>query len=396
MQLAIIRRRYNPYGGAERFIAQLAGALADQALSVSILSEQWQDSAQLKKNPQAHPAGGPRVITLSASGLSRNQRAASFARSVSRALKATPFSLVQSHERLMGADIYRLGDGVHAAWLTRLQGEFCARHRLFGALGLAGLRYRADAYHRAVLDLEAQMAQDPGLHYVANSELVAGELTHHYAVSPARITLIPNGVDTQRFAPLADAPRAALRERFGLAKQQTVVLFVGSGFRRKGAFSLVQALSLARDVSAWIVGKDKESAALERLIKKLGLSQRVALLGPRHDVPALMQAADVFCLPSLYDPSPNAVLEALACGLPVLATRDIGSMAEILAAQAGGQVSRQPETIAQALSPLAEPEVRAPYALAARDLALRFEQTSVIAQWMAFYRSQLARKQALA
>lgn len=397
MQLAIVRRRYNPYGGAERFIAQLVDALSPHGISVSILSQHWAKESASSDGVAVglEPTGpqSPQVVPIASTGVTRTQQARAFAQGVRDILRQMPFTLVQSHERLLGADVYRLGDGVHAAWLARLEGDFARRNPWLARLGFASLRYRFDAYHQMVLDLEAQMARDPNLHYVANSQLVLDELVHHYAVSAQRITLIPNGVDTQRFAPLPPAQRTQLRAELGVLGNQPVVLFVGSGFRRKGAFELVEAMGHLPGVLAWIVGKDKEAGALERLIQRRGLSDRVSLLGPRTDVARLMQACDLFALPSLYDPSPNAVLEALACGLPVIATHDIGTMQEICAAGAGTAALRDPDDIARAIAPLTEPDHRQSFAHAARDLALRFDQREVINQWIAFYAAQAKRKQ---
>ncbi len=395
MRLAIIRRRYNPFGGAERFIAQLSNALAARDVSVTILSEEW-STAETAETRGGLGTSSPTVLSIPVSSGSRSKRAQAFERGVHDVLRQTHFTLVQSHERMLGTDIYRLGDGVHAAWIDRMEEEFRHRHPFLSALGLASVRFRWDPYHRMVLGLEARMAADPTLHFVANSRLVMSELIRYYRVSSQRITLIPNGVDTQKFAPADSNQRSvrqALRAELGVDGKQPVVLFVGSGFRRKGAFELVRALARTPRFYGWIVGKDKESRKLQRLIEKLGLSDRVRLLGPRIDVPKLMQAADVFCLPSLYDPSPNAALEALACGLPVLATRDIGTLDEIVAAKAGAMITRNPDEIAQVLAPFADDDYRVSYAHAARQLALRFDQTQVLEQWVRFYETQLKRNQ---
>jgi UDP-glucose:(heptosyl)LPS alpha-1,3-glucosyltransferase len=397
MRLAIIRRRYNPFGGAERFIAQLSNTLATRDVSVTILSGEWAPSGSsvstsVSSSVSASP-GSPTVLSIPSARGSRTKRAQAFEKGVHDALRQTHFTLVQSHERLLGADIYRLGDGVHAAWVDRMEAEFRRHHPLLSALGLASVRFRWDPYHRMVLGLEAKMAADPTLHFVANSQLVKDELVRYYKVDTQRITLIPNGVDTQKFAPAESGVRKALRVQMGVQGNQPVALFVGSGFRRKGAFELVRAAAAIPTLSVWIVGKDKESQALGQLIQTLGLSARVHLLGPRQDVAALMQAADIFCLPSLYDPSPNAVLEALACGLPVLATKDIGTIDEIVGARAGALIDRDPDQIASALACLIDPDRRAPLAHAARQLALRFDQSEVVGRWLRFYEAQIKRKQ---
>ncbi|MFM8677622.1 MAG: glycosyltransferase, partial [Burkholderiaceae bacterium] len=117
MRLAIIRRRYNPYGGAERFIERLIPRLAQRNIDTTILTEQWE-----KKSAEA------KVIAVPVSGMSRAARFRSFNSQVTAQLaqqsaQGSGFDLIQSHERILGADIYRLGDGVHAAWVSRMQKE---------------------------------------------------------------------------------------------------------------------------------------------------------------------------------------------------------------------------------------------------------------------------------
>jgi len=115
MRLAIIRRRYSPFGGAERFIERIAPRLAQRGITPTILAEEWR-------------SGGVRFIPVGSSGLTRTARFHSFQKSVQAALETESkagqgFDLIQSHERITGVNIFRLGDGVHAAWLKRLQQE---------------------------------------------------------------------------------------------------------------------------------------------------------------------------------------------------------------------------------------------------------------------------------
>ena len=383
MRLAIIRRRYNPYGGAERFIERLIPRLAQRGIESTILAEQWE-----KNSAEAN------VITVAVSGVSRAARFRSFNTGVNAQLaqqsaQGNGFDLIQSHERILGADIYRLGDGVHAAWVKRMQKE---------SSGLRALWLGMDSFHRAVMQTESAMARDPNLHFVANSSLVQQELQELLAVPEDRITLIPNGVDTQRFAPATpsqkESARSGLSRATGLviAPESLLIAAVGSGFSRKGMFFLIEACARLKECVLLICGKDKESAKAQSLIGRLGAGDRIALTGPLEDVRPLLWAADVFSLPSLYDPSSNAVLEALSCGVPVVVTQDVGMAWEITDAGAGLICERTVASLMQALRKGQDAERLRKMAYQARAFALRYDQDLIIERWLNFYQAARGRK----
>lgn len=386
MRLAIIRRRYNPFGGAERFIERMIPRLAQRGIETTIVAEQWRGAE-----------GAAPVIQVSTSGWTRTAKFFSFQKAVRKALSLSAstdadglnshspmFDLIQSHERLLGADIFRLGDGVHAAWVRRLQQE---------ASGLRSFWLGMDPYHRAVIETEQAMARDPKLHYVANSSLVASELQEVLGVPEGRITLIPNGVDTSYFMPPTPGQRQQAQEALAQATSiaiqpdTLVISVVGSGFARKGIFQLIEACARIKNCVLFICGKDKDSAKANALIATLGAERRIALTGPLEEVRPLLWAADVFALPSLYDPSSNAVLEALSCGLPVIVTRDVGMAWEITDADAGMICERNIAGLLQALHKCMDAGRRREMAYRARAFALRYEQGQVMDQWLAFYNS---------
>jgi UDP-glucose:(heptosyl)LPS alpha-1,3-glucosyltransferase len=367
MRLAIIRRRFDPHGGAERFILTAASALISAGETVTVIAESWAggDAPGLKR--QQVPRGG-----FTRAGKNRH-----FQKAVAGILAAGGFDLVQSHERLIGADIFRAGDGVHAAWVDRL-----GRER--GRLGALALQF--DAMHRLVMDTERRMVADGRTLFVANSELVADELRAWLKVPEQRLRVIENGVDLDRFRPTNVEEKAAARRGFGLPEDAPVVAFVGSGFERKGAFKLVEALRAPSLAGAHllIAGRDRRGKALAERVARLGLGDRVRLLGGLDDVRPVYAAADLFALPSLYDPMPNAALEALASGLPAVVTPDTGIAAHIAATGAGAVASRDAEALSAVLATvIADLPARAGKA---RTLATRFDLTAATDRWRDLYR----------
>ncbi len=180
-----------------------------------------------------------------------------------------------------------------------------------------------------------------------------GERVAELGVDPARIVHVPNGIDRERFAP-GPAPEA--REALGFEPDVPLVVCVARLSREKGVDVLVEAFSdlAARDARARlaIVGDGPEREALRAQVARAGLSGRVHLAGtrPHDEVPRWMQAADVVVLPSRTEGHPNVVLEALACGRPVVATA-AGGVPEILDATRGHVVPvEDPRALADALS----------------------------------------------
>jgi UDP-glucose:(heptosyl)LPS alpha-1,3-glucosyltransferase len=227
---------------------------------------------------------------------------------------------VQSHERIPGCDVFRAGDGVHATWLE-------LRDRARGPLARIGTAL--SPWHRYTLAAEAAMFRHPRLRAViCNSRLVRDDIARRFGVPADKLHVIYNGVDLERFRPaLRSEHRAAVRQRLGIPAEAPVVLFVGSGFERKGVPTLLRALAkMARqDALLVVVGRDAHESACRALADRLGVPGRVRFLGGQQDVRPFYGAADVFCLPTLYDPMPNAAVEALACGLPVVTSTTCGA-----------------------------------------------------------------------
>jgi UDP-glucose:(heptosyl)LPS alpha-1,3-glucosyltransferase len=335
MRLALIRQRYNPYGGAERFVAQAVEALKGQGVAVTVFARDWNTTGDISGDTSGDASGdasGNASGEISGQGvaaefvrcdpfyLGRLWRDASFAHAACRAVARRQFDLVQSHERIACCDIYRAGDGVHAQWLDN-------RCRALGAWGRLGVRL--NPYHAYVLAAERRLYANERLRAViCNSRMVAGEIRRRFAVPDSRLHVIYNGVDLEAFHPrLRDQHRRAVRARLGIAESEMTYLTVGSGFERKGVPQLIEAFARLRNPAARlaIIGADRRTDALRRRADAMGLGSRVVFAGPQGEVRSWYGAADCFVLPTLYDPFPNAALEAMASGLPVITSSSCGA-----------------------------------------------------------------------
>lgn len=168
---------------------------------------------------------------------------------------------------------------------------------------------------------------------VVNSEAVAASLAARGVVRRDRCRVIPNAVDFARFPPRAPATRAAMREQLGLPHDAFVWLAVGRLYPHKDHAALLRAVTRLRErhpsMRLAIAGDGPLRRVLRRQTCELSLGERVHWLGLRDDVPELLAASDAFVLPSRWEGSPNAVLEALAAAVPVTGT-DVGGVRELI------------------------------------------------------------------
>ncbi|MHB9118109.1 MAG: glycosyltransferase family 4 protein [Burkholderiales bacterium] len=371
LRIALVRQRYNPYGGAERFVANAMRALGADGAELTIVTRRW-------------PAGAEsQALLCDPFYLGNVWRDWGFARCVCHSLAQREFDLVQSHERLPCCDVYRAGDGVHREWLAQ-------RRRVLGPMARLGIAL--NPYHRYVLAAERRLFASPSLKAViCNSRMVKEEIRRHFGFPEEKLHIVYSGVDLDAFHPgLAEQHREAVRRRLGIAAEATAFLFVGSGFERKGLAATLQAVAaLPGGAHLLVVGKDKKLADFRRLAGRLGLAGRVVFLGGQEDVKPYYGAADAFVLPTLYDPFPNAALEAFACGLPVITSTKSGA-AELVVQGVNGFACDALDTAAlTAAMTEAAARGRSAFAAAARDTVAALSPAAMSRELFSLYRGLL-------
>ncbi|MEN4532876.1 glycosyltransferase family 4 protein [Pantoea agglomerans] len=316
LRLAIVRQKYRPDGGAERFISRALEALGSEQLDLNIITRSWQGTP----NPDWH------LHFCNPAKLGRVSRERGFARAARACWEREKFDIVQSHERIAGCDIFRAGDGVHRVWLEQRARIVSSWQRLSAVLS---------PYHRYVLQAEAEMFNSPTLKAViCNSEMVKRDILRCFSLDAGKIHVIHNAIDASRFQPATEAARRATRQQLALPDAATVLIYVGSGFERKGLKAAIQALA-ASDRYLIVVGQDKQLQRYQQLANQLNCLDRLRFVGVQQDVQPFYHAADGLLLPTLYDPFPNVVLEAMACGLPVITSTGCGGAEFITAGQEG-------------------------------------------------------------
>jgi UDP-glucose:(heptosyl)LPS alpha-1,3-glucosyltransferase len=342
MRIALIRQKYTPFGGAERYMARLVEGLAKEGHEVHILAAQWD-------------SGGEAAVTLHRVPVVRKPgwlKALTFSLGCKKIITRERFDVVFSLERTLSQDVYRAGDGCHRQWL---------RQKQLGRGLLSRLVTYLNPIQLAYLHLERGLFTDPRLKaIIANSRAGKAEIVRLYGVDPEKIHVVYNGIDAASF-PLEQREeyREGLAREYGLAGELRI-LYVGSGFARKGVPALVEAAALLQiPFTLFVVGKGR-AGALQRRVKRLAPSGRVVFTGPVRDVERFYLGCDLFVFPTLYDPFSNATLEAMACGLPVITSRFNG-VAELIEEGKSGFVLADPldaGEIARCITELGEENLR--------------------------------------
>ncbi|HGN1896309.1 glycosyltransferase family 4 protein [Proteus mirabilis] len=304
-RLAIVRQKYRPDGGAERFVSRALEALDNQSVELNVITRSWIGAVQ----PQWH------IHIVNPFKWGRISREKGFAQAARHCWQQEKFDLVQSHERIAGCDIYRAGDGVHRRWLLQ-------RSRVLSPLRSKLLLN--NCYHRYVMNAEKEMYQSPELkRVICNSEMVKREVMEDFGVESERISVIYNAIDHQRFSPATALYRQQLRQQYHIPVEGKCFIYVGSGFERKGLRAAIEAISHT-NAYLLVIGQDKEYKKYQQLAHRLNCHQRILFLGVQKDTLPFYQMADGLLLPTLYDPFPNVILEAMACGLPVITSDTCG------------------------------------------------------------------------
>lgn len=307
MKLGLVRRGYSGSGGAEAYLLRLMAELGRAGHELFLVTDvEWPQDVFAAD--VAQPFG---TILKARSPFA-------FADDVREWRRRSGCDFVLSLERVWECDVFRAGDGVHASWLER-RAEFEPFWK--------PLFRRFNAKHRQLVRLERALFTGGARRIIANSQMVKDEIIARFGTPAQRIEVIYNGVPAN--APSAN--RAEVRAALGLRDGDYTVLFAGSGWERKGLRHAIAAVDALPGATLFVAGRGKT--------RGLPRSERVRFLGPqsRAEMTRLLAAADVFALPTIYEPLSNACLEALAAGLPVITTTANG-FAEIIESGIEGEI----------------------------------------------------------
>ena len=277
--ICLIREKTSKFGGAEIYLSRLAKVLNDNGIKHQVVNSIF---------PKFLPSWLRIILFNLQVCLTKKDR--------------FYFSL----ERIICPDVYRAGDGVHKVFL-RIE-----------------KKSKLNPLHPIYLFLEKRCFNNAKL-IIANSNMIKDEIISTYGINPNKIDVIYNGVESKIINHKNSFRK--LSEEFDLDKNSPILLYVGSGFKRKGVEEFLMIISKLKNknIKAFVIGKEKNIKYYQQLSKDLGVDKKVIFTGPRDDVDDFYTISDVFLFPTRYEPFSNVVLEAMSFENAVFTTQQNGA-----------------------------------------------------------------------
>ncbi len=374
MRVGLALDKFDPRrGGAEQWTMQFAGELLRQGHEVHVVARQFGEQiAAMRLTAHALPGIRSRV---------------GFAKAAEAKLRSLSLDVIHDLGWGWHCDVFQPRGG---SWLANAEQKLLSLPSW--ARPLKRLLNRMLPRHREFRELFARQYADRGQVMVALSRMVAADFGRFHGVSPERVRIIYNGVDTTRFSPIRCAEyRRATRRRLGIDDDTVMLLIVAHNYVLKGVPTLLRAvdrLSARREPVHLVVVGGRHRPSVARTGRRLARGRPVTFVGPVDDAVPFYAAADIYVHPTLYDSFGLAVLEAAACGLPVVTSRFAG-VAELLVEGIHGHVLRDPadvDELVDRLQPLLhDAATREQMGMAARRMAERHSLDRNVAEILRVY-----------
>ena len=315
MHIAFCLFKYFPYGGIQRDFLGMARECLARGMQVRVYTLSWQGDKPEQLD----------VIEMPVRGFVNHVRYRRFARAVQSHLVDNPVDLVVGMNKMPGLDVYYAGDSCYQEKARQQRSRWyrlTPRYRLFSSFENAVFEAESNTRILSISDREIQFFQK------------------YYGTPASRFRKLPPGLNRDRCRPENYAElRAETRARCRLGADDLLVLFVGSGYIKKGLDRAILAFHALpeplRVRSKMLVLGEDRSNRFERLISKLELGDRVEILGGRDDVPEYLFAADALVLPAYDELAGIVIVEAIVAGLPLLVTENCGFAPYVVESDAG-------------------------------------------------------------
>lgn len=356
-EIAFLQRKVTPHsGGGEMFALRFLGELKKSGDRITILANSVHSSLLDRFD-------FVRVRVLKPFSF---LKMLSFAWYGYRAARGKNYDLIFSNERTFYHHIYFAGEGCHGEWLRRRFRQISSLKKFF---------IRVNPLHWTLFYLEKRCLSNPILIGVISfSQRVKKELIENHRIPENKIKVVYHGVPAR--GPNEESiDRDTLRKDLGIGADELALLFIGSGFERKGLRFLIESLAHFQhsNFRLLVVGKGRK-APYARLAKQLRVDEKVHFYGQNPNARLFYSAADIFVLPTLYEPFGLVVLEAMTHGLPVVVSQFAGA-AELVTHRKNGLILQDPldaREIGACLNELGDPELRKKIGAAGRGLAAEY------------------------
>ena len=277
--ICLIREKSSKFGGAEVYLSRLSKALKVEGIKYQIVNSIF---------PSFLPSWLRIILFNFQVCLTKKNK------------------LYFSLERIVCPDVYRAGDGVHKVFLNIEN------------------KSKLNPLHPIYLFLEKRCFNNAKF-IIANSNMIKDEIIDTYGIRPNKIDVVYNGVESKTIN--HESSFKKLSKEFNIDKNSSILLYVGSGFKRKGVEEFLEIIAKLKNqsVKAFIIGKEKNLEYYQQLSKDLKIDKTVIFTGPRADVDDFYTISDIFLFPTRYEPFSNVVLEAMSFENAVFTTRQNGA-----------------------------------------------------------------------
>ena len=339
-RVAVVVPRYGLVGGGEKLVYELTERIAvDQRWEVHVFANRWKTGSDAIHFHYVPILAFPRFMTP-----------LSFAFFARQKINRFGVDIIHTHERIFEANVYSVHGIPHTIWVKQI------RQKKFMNL-----------FDYTLANIENRLIHHPNCkHLLAVSSITAEKLNLAFSAIADRIRVVSPGIDINPFLRWDRQDcRMALRQQYGWDAEDIVLLFVGMNFEIKGldiilkALSMVNRSNLAATIRLLVVGKGNIHK-YRQLADSLGIRDQVAFTGPvRSDIERIYLGSDIFILLSQFDTFGLVILEAMAAGLPVIISRNVGAR-DVVQNGCNGFVVEAEDlaSVVEKINRLIQPEIR--------------------------------------
>ncbi|MDA7441029.1 glycosyltransferase family 4 protein [Candidatus Pseudothioglobus singularis] len=279
-KIHFIRANKTKFGGAEKYLTRLSNALMKKNIDHQIINSIF---------PKFLPSWLRAILFNIQVSVMKGDK------------------LYFSLDRISCPTFYRAGDGVHKVFLNIEK------------------KSKLNPLHPIYLYLE-KICFKRAIKIIAISQMVKDNIIKTYEIEPDKISVIYNGIELKEMNYKKSIDK--LSQEFSLNKDNRIILFVGSGYKRKGVEEFLQIISKidnVHNIKAFVIGKEKNMSYYQNLAKELNIKKRVFFTGPREDVDDFYTISDIFLFPTHYEPFGSVILEAMNLKNVVFTTKQCGA-----------------------------------------------------------------------
>jgi UDP-glucose:(heptosyl)LPS alpha-1,3-glucosyltransferase len=315
MKLAFCLFHYFPFGGLQRDFFHIAEVCRKRGHEIYVFTMKWEGEIPPDFS----------ISLISAGGLTNHARCRNFSKKVCDCLKKGRFDLAVGFNKMHCLDVYYAADPCYRAGMEERK----------------SILYRTGPRYRTYAELEkAVFERASHTHILLIAPQEKAKFIAHYGTPAGRFHSLSPGIAGDRRLPdNAEEIRNTVRNEFGIAGDEFMLLMVGSGFATKGLDRSLEAIAglpekLRHKTKLFVLGKGK-TKSFEKQARALAIADRLTFFGGRGDIPRFMVSADLFLHPARSENTGTVLIEAMASGLPVLATDICGYAFHVRDAGAG-------------------------------------------------------------